>query len=71
MSTNELKTMIKKEWKTSGWMEINGFTFFMYMYDHSITATSLVIFNKNNNKYVTDIPWTKINSLIIDDEVIL
>lgn len=71
MSTNELKTMIKKEWKTSGWMEINGFTFFMYMYDHFITATSLVIFDKNNNKYVTDIPWTKINSLIIDDEVIL
>lgn len=71
MSIKELKTMIKKEWKTAGWMEINGFTFFMYMYDHSITATSLVIFNKNNNKYVTDISWKKINSLIIDDEVIL
>lgn len=46
MSTSELKTLIKKEWKIAGWMEINGFTFFMYMYDHSITNTSLVILIK-------------------------
>ena len=54
------------------WLDGNKWIYiFMYMYNHSITATSLVIFNKNNNKYVTDISWKKINSLIIDDEVIL
>ena len=71
MSRAELRDMIKKEWKTSYWMEINGFTFFMEDYNISTTSAHIAIYDKITNKLVTMTTFEKINSLIIDYEVIL
>lgn len=71
MSRAELRDIIKKEWKISNWMEINGFTFFMEDYNISTTSARIAIFDKITGKSVTMINFEKINSLIIDYEVIL
>lgn len=71
MNNQELREIIRKEWKTSNWMDINGFTFFMEDYNLSTTSTRIAIYDKIANKLITMIKIEKINSLIIDDEVIL
>lgn len=70
MNIEELKDMIKREWKTSDYMEINGFTFYMDNYDSLVTNHSLIVYDKETNRTVTTILVTKIRSLIIDNEVI-
>ena len=52
-------------------MEINGFLFFMDKFNYSITDLNLFIFEKETGRLVTMILWKKINSLVIDEEVIL
>ena len=70
MNIEELKDMIKKEWKTSDYMKINGFTFDMEKCDSLITNHLLIIYDKETNRTVSSILITKIHSLIIDNEVI-
>lgn len=70
MNIEELKNLIEKEWKISDYMEINGFTFYMEKHDSLVTNHLLVIYDKETNKTVTSILFTKIRSLIIDNEVI-
>ena len=70
MNIEELKDMIKREWKTSDYMEINGFTFYMDNCDSLVTNHSLIVYDKETNRTVTTILVTKIRSLIIDNEVI-
>lgn len=70
MNIEELKDMIKREWKTSDYMEINGFTFYMDNFDSLVTNHSLIVYDKETNRTVTTILVTKIRSLIIDNEVI-
>ena len=71
MNIKEVKNMINKEWKTSCWMEINGFLFFTDEFNISISDLNLFIFTKETGRLVTMILWKKINSLVIDEEVIL
>ena len=67
----ELTKIIAKEWKTSYWMKINGFLFFMYDCYQITTDTILIIYDKESDRKITSICIKDINSLIIDDEVIL
>lgn len=70
MNIKELKNLIKKEWKISYCIKINGFTFYMDEHDSLVTNHLLIIYDKETNKTVTSILFTKIHSLIIDNEVI-
>lgn len=67
----EVVKMIAKEWRTSYWMKINGFLFFMYDCYQITTDTVLIIYDKETDRKITSICLKEINSLIIDDEVIL
>lgn len=71
MNYEEVVKMIAKEWKTSYWMKINGFLFFMHDCYQITTDTILIIFDKKTDRNITSIHIKEINSLIIDDEVIL
>lgn len=71
MNKQELKEMFRKEWKTSYWVEINGFTFFTEDYNISTSSEFIIIYSKETKKFITEIKLEKINSLIMDDEVIL
>lgn len=71
MNYEEVVKMIAKEWKTSYWMKINGFLFFMYDCYQITTDTILILFDKETDRKITSICIKEINSLIIDDEVIL
>lgn len=71
MNYNELTKIITKKWRTSYWMKINGFLFFMYDCYQVSTDTVLIIYDKESDRKITSICIKEINSLIIDDEVIL
>lgn len=67
----EVVKRIAKEWKSSIWMKINGFLFFMYDCYQISTDTVLIIYDKETDRTITSISIKEINSLIIDNEVIL
>lgn len=67
----EVVKMIAKEWKASHWMKINGFLFFMCDCYQISTNTVLIIYDKETDIAITSIDIRDINSLIIDNEVIL
>ena len=66
-----LKNIINRNWTSSYWMKINGFLFFMGDCYQITTDEVLIIFNKETYRKITSICLKDINSLIIDDEVIL
>lgn len=70
MNIEELKNLIEQEWKISYCIEINGFTFYMDTHDSLVTNHLLIIYDRETNKAVISILFTKIHSLIIDNEVI-
>lgn len=65
---NELREIIKHKWNTSYWMRINGFLFCTSNCCQITTNEDLLIYNEET---LTIICLKEINSLIIDDEVIL
>ncbi len=67
----EVAKMIAKKWKSSTWMKINGFLFFMYDCYQITTDTVLIIYDKETDRTITSTSIKEINSLIIDNEVIL
>ena len=67
----EVVKMIAKKWKASHWMKINGFLFFMYDCYQITTDTVLIIYDKETDRTITSISIKEINSLMIDNEVIL
>lgn len=68
MNRKELREIIKHKWNTSYWMRINGFLFFTSYCCQKTTDEDLLIYNEET---LTIICLKEINSLIIDDEVIL
>ena len=67
----EVVKMIAKKWKSSYWMKINGFLFSMYDCYQISTDTVLIIYDKETDRPITSIYIKEINSVIIDNEVIL
>lgn len=68
MNRKELREIIEHKWNTSYWMRINGFLFFMSNCCQITTDENLLIYKQET---LTSICLKDINSLIIDDEVIL
>lgn len=68
ISNKYIATTINMKWDSSHWMKINGFLFFMSNCCQITTDEDLLIYNKET---LTSICLKEINSLIIDDEVIL
>lgn len=66
-----LKNIINRNWTSSFWMKINGFLFFMNDCYQITTDEVLIIYNKETYRKITSICLKEINSLIIDEEVIL
>lgn len=67
----EVIKMIAKKRRDCYWMKINGFLFFMCDCYQVTTDTVLIIYDKETDRKITSICIKEINSLIIDDEVIL
>ena len=71
MNYKKAVKMIATEWKDTHWMKINGFLFFMSDCYQISTDTVLIIYDKETDRTITSISIKEINSLIIDNEVIL
>ena len=71
MNRKELREIIERKWNTSYWMRINGFLFFTDECYCKFTTCLLIIFDKETKRKLTSIIRDTINSLEIDDEVIL
>lgn len=71
MNIEELKNIIRKGWKLSNCIKINGFSFCTEECFVLFTLDNLLILNEENYAEVATIKVKDINSLIIDEKELL
>lgn len=70
MNKQKLREVIRKEWNTASWMDINGFKFFMKDYRILTTSERISIYDKITSQLVTKIEIEEINSIAIGYDII-
>lgn len=71
MNIEEFKNLIRRKWKTSDYIKINGFSFCTEECFILFTPDNLIILNEGGFTEVANIKMKDINSLIIDEKEML